>query len=306
MGCVSVDRDGRGPGTRRPDRDLVPDPSAAALRRATARSLASTVDDERARSGSPRRRCELLAPPRCRARPTRRARAARGATRGRQRLRRPRRRRGVIAATTAPEPTVGPRLLRPEELPARRCGQDGAQAEARKPSAPRRSEQPRREATMRGVGSSTGFLLAAGSAVGRRPLPPPRGRAPRARRPLLRRRLDGLARRGLARGRAAAAARPRRCSGRAALSGARRSSRAALREHAYLEGDFVLRSGRRSRYYLDKYRFETRPELLGPLGERSPQAVAEVEPGRRPARRARARRRRARRRGLARLAACRS
>lgn len=35
----------------------------------------------------------------------------------------------------------------------------------------------------------------------------------------------------------------------------------ALREHAYLEGDFVLRSGRRSRYYLDKYRFETRPEF---------------------------------------------
>jgi orotate phosphoribosyltransferase len=37
---------------------------------------------------------------------------------------------------------------------------------------------------------------------------------------------------------------------------------------AYLEGDFVLRSGKRSRYYLDKYRFETRPDLLGPLGER--------------------------------------
>ena len=36
-----------------------------------------------------------------------------------------------------------------------------------------------------------------------------------------------------------------------------------IREHAYLEGDFVLRSGRRSKYYLDKYRFETRPELLG-------------------------------------------
>lgn len=31
---------------------------------------------------------------------------------------------------------------------------------------------------------------------------------------------------------------------------------------AYLEGDFVLSSGRRSRYYLDKYLFETRPELL--------------------------------------------
>ena len=40
-----------------------------------------------------------------------------------------------------------------------------------------------------------------------------------------------------------------------------------IREHAYLEGDFVLRSGRRSRYYLDKYRFETRPEILGPLGQ---------------------------------------
>jgi orotate phosphoribosyltransferase len=53
---------------------------------------------------------------------------------------------------------------------------------------------------------------------------------------------------------------------------------AALKEHAYLEGDFVLRSGRRSRYYLDKYRFETRPELLRPLGERLAAAVVEHEP----------------------------
>jgi len=53
---------------------------------------------------------------------------------------------------------------------------------------------------------------------------------------------------------------------------------AALREHAYLEGDFVLRSGKRSRYYLDKYRFETRPDLLRPLGERIAAAVAEHEP----------------------------
>ena len=53
---------------------------------------------------------------------------------------------------------------------------------------------------------------------------------------------------------------------------------AALREHAYLEGDFVLRSGRRSRYYLDKYRFGTRPDLLGPLGELIGAAVAEHEP----------------------------
>jgi orotate phosphoribosyltransferase len=53
---------------------------------------------------------------------------------------------------------------------------------------------------------------------------------------------------------------------------------ARLREHAYLEGDFALRSGRRSSYYLDKYRFETRPELLGPLGERLAVAVAEHDP----------------------------
>jgi orotate phosphoribosyltransferase len=51
-----------------------------------------------------------------------------------------------------------------------------------------------------------------------------------------------------------------------------------LREHALLEGEFLLRSGRRSTYYLDKYRFETRPELLGPLGERLGAAVREHEP----------------------------
>jgi orotate phosphoribosyltransferase len=52
----------------------------------------------------------------------------------------------------------------------------------------------------------------------------------------------------------------------------------ALREHALLEGDFLLRSGRRSRWYLDKYRFETRPELLAPLAERVTAVVQEVEP----------------------------
>jgi orotate phosphoribosyltransferase len=50
--------------------------------------------------------------------------------------------------------------------------------------------------------------------------------------------------------------------------------RRALVEHAYLEGDFVLRSGKRSRYYLDKYRFETRPDILRALGVR---IAAEVE-----------------------------
>jgi orotate phosphoribosyltransferase len=52
----------------------------------------------------------------------------------------------------------------------------------------------------------------------------------------------------------------------------------ALVSAAYLEGDFVLRSGKRSRYYLDKYRFETRPDLLSPLGERIAAAVREHEP----------------------------
>jgi orotate phosphoribosyltransferase len=52
----------------------------------------------------------------------------------------------------------------------------------------------------------------------------------------------------------------------------------ALREHAYLEGDFVLRSGKRSKYYLDKYRFETRPDILAALGERIAATAAEHEP----------------------------
>jgi orotate phosphoribosyltransferase len=52
----------------------------------------------------------------------------------------------------------------------------------------------------------------------------------------------------------------------------------ALREHAYLEGDFVLRSGKRSKYYLDKYRFETRPDILAALGERIGVAAKEFEP----------------------------
>jgi orotate phosphoribosyltransferase len=54
--------------------------------------------------------------------------------------------------------------------------------------------------------------------------------------------------------------------------------RDAIREHAYLEGDFVLRSGRRSSYYLDKYRFETRPDLLAAIAARMADQVAEHEP----------------------------
>ncbi|MGE5619987.1 MAG: orotate phosphoribosyltransferase [Sphingomonadaceae bacterium] len=40
-----------------------------------------------------------------------------------------------------------------------------------------------------------------------------------------------------------------------------------LVKHAYLIGDFVLSSGRRSRYYFDKYLFETKPHILRPLSK---------------------------------------
>ena len=42
----------------------------------------------------------------------------------------------------------------------------------------------------------------------------------------------------------------------------------ALRAAALLEGDFTLRSGRKSKYYLDKYLFETQPDLLRELAKR--------------------------------------
>jgi len=41
-----------------------------------------------------------------------------------------------------------------------------------------------------------------------------------------------------------------------------------IKDAAYLEGDFVLRSGQRSNYYLDKYLFETQPGILAELGRR--------------------------------------
>jgi len=52
----------------------------------------------------------------------------------------------------------------------------------------------------------------------------------------------------------------------------------AIRDAALLEGDFLLRSGKRSSYYLDKYRFGTRPDLLSALGQAIAAAVREHEP----------------------------
>src|SRR5215212_4872425 len=40
-----------------------------------------------------------------------------------------------------------------------------------------------------------------------------------------------------------------------------------IAETSLLRGDFTLRSGRKSNYYLDKYRFETQPDVLRDLGK---------------------------------------
>jgi orotate phosphoribosyltransferase len=38
-----------------------------------------------------------------------------------------------------------------------------------------------------------------------------------------------------------------------------------IKDAAYLEGDFTTRAGKKTSYYIDKYLFETRPEILDPL-----------------------------------------
>lgn len=57
----------------------------------------------------------------------------------------------------------------------------------------------------------------------------------------------------------------------------RRALAAQISEIALLRGEFTLRSGRKSRYYLDKYRFTTRPELLRPVGVLLGDAVRAME-----------------------------
>jgi orotate phosphoribosyltransferase len=49
-------------------------------------------------------------------------------------------------------------------------------------------------------------------------------------------------------------------------------------ERALLHGDFVLRSGKRSSVYLDKYRFETDPALLAPIGAALGELAASTPP----------------------------
>lgn len=50
-----------------------------------------------------------------------------------------------------------------------------------------------------------------------------------------------------------------------------------IAEASLLRGEFTLRSGRTSRYYLDKYLFSTRPDVLRPLGALFARRIAEVE-----------------------------
>jgi len=49
-----------------------------------------------------------------------------------------------------------------------------------------------------------------------------------------------------------------------------------IKQAAYLEGDFVLRSGKRSKYYLDKYLFSADPEILKELGARFAEKIAAI------------------------------
>ncbi|MEN0021147.1 MAG: orotate phosphoribosyltransferase [Planctomycetota bacterium] len=45
-----------------------------------------------------------------------------------------------------------------------------------------------------------------------------------------------------------------------------------------LRGTFTLRSGRTSSYYLDKYAFSTRPQLLDAVGDRLAETLSKVAP----------------------------
>jgi orotate phosphoribosyltransferase len=48
-----------------------------------------------------------------------------------------------------------------------------------------------------------------------------------------------------------------------------------IAEVSLLRGEFILRSGRKSNYYLDKYRFETHPDVLVELGKMFAQRVTD-------------------------------
>jgi orotate phosphoribosyltransferase len=47
-----------------------------------------------------------------------------------------------------------------------------------------------------------------------------------------------------------------------------------IKDSALLRGDFTLRSGRKSKYYLDKYLFQTQPDILAALAKRFAEKIA--------------------------------
>ena len=53
-----------------------------------------------------------------------------------------------------------------------------------------------------------------------------------------------------------------------------------VKEVALLEGDFTLRSGKKSKFYFDKYLFETQPDILEAMGQeiarRLPEGTARI------------------------------
>ena len=149
----------------------------------------------------------------------------------------------MAVATTGRRSHRGPGLLRPEDpaAPARR----------------RRRAEEGGDAISAGSGWERCSAPARSRARSSTAAAPP----PDACRPLLRRRLDALARQGRPTPTACCRS-PATCWRR--LGDPRRADLGRrLVERAYLEGDFVLRSGRRRRYDIDKYRFETDPDLLG-------------------------------------------
>ena len=52
---------------------------------------------------------------------------------------------------------------------------------------------------------------------------------------------------------------------------------ARIKQVAYLEGQFTLRSGATSHYYLDKYLFETQPDILAELGRLFAQRATDAD-----------------------------
>ena len=263
--------DGRGASALRPDRDLVADrgrdrPRRRRLARSPRRStssagqeLAQAVQELLAAGGAP---------------PADGDGRARAGSRSRPRdgsVFVVRDERADDRRHDRPEPTVGPRLLRPEELPARRRRPRRSRSRSARPKKERRA-MPRRKvadrlrahrrlARRRGRSSAAGRAGAAtGSTSTSRTARWSRSRdgSPEASTvlPLARRILETAA----------------------LASGRRRAARGASASMPTSRATSCSAPGKRSTYYLDKYRFETVPDLLEALGARLAAKVAEVEP----------------------------